>query len=137
MAEEKCFGLIYIDPNGVVDTNWLEKITKEKAISRLDILFNYNASAKKRSRCAFNLNYLLDEFKKINKENWYVSKPNGKWQWSLFFGSNSDCFKLPKKYGFHNILSDEGKYILHKLNFTKKEYKRNLPNQPKLEDFRS
>ena len=130
-----CFGLIYIDPNGVVNMDALEQTSKHRCNGVIDILFNYNATAYKRNRCVNDLDELLPMFKKIKKNYWYVSEPKGKWQWSLFYGANKQCIKLPKSLGFHEVHTSQGQRILHTLNYTKEEYKLHLPNQPKISDF--
>lgn len=134
-SEGFSYGIIYFDPNGIVDFDCIKDICNNKDTNAMDILFNYNAVANKRKRGVNGSKDLFELFKDIKKNNWYISEPNGKWQWSFFYGSNSGVVKLPKKIGFHNINSDEGKYIFHKLNYTKPEFKNNLPSQPKLEDF--
>lgn len=125
------FGLIYFDPNGVVDLGFLEQISKDSKMKKIDILFNYNATAFKRSEKAFDKKEdFICLLHKINKRFWYIREPVGKWQWSFLYGCNSECFKLSKGLDFYDIDSARGKEILYKLNYTKAEYKN--PNQLKL-----
>jgi three-Cys-motif partner protein len=129
------FGLIYFDPNGIVDLDFLIELSKKSNMKKIDILFNYNATAFKRKKTILHLEKnFIDYFKDIKKFNWYISKPSGKWQWSFLFGTNSIHLKLPYSCGFNKVDSDEGERILKKINYTKEEYKLHLPNQPSLED---
>jgi len=130
---ENSFGLVYIDPNGIVDFDCMKIISECKNFKKIDLLFNYNASAYKRKSKAFKIEEdfisLLD---KIDKDYWFIRKQKGRWQWSFLFGSNTDKFKLSKGLDFYDIFSEEGKKLLWKLKKKKKEYPHKIPYQKRL-----
>jgi len=131
------FGLIYFDPNGIVDLDFIIELSKQKNMKKIDILFNYNGTAFKRKKTMLKLDErFIDYFKEIKKLNWYISEPSGKWQWSFLFGTNTTKIRLPKSYGFHNVTSHNGKLILRKLNYTKDEFRSYLPSQKKLTNLK-
>jgi three-Cys-motif partner protein len=136
-SEGSNFGILYIDPNGIIDFEFLTDISKTRYMKMTDILLNCNATSIKRTRKAFNnIDELINLIKRINKKRWFVSEYRGPYQWAFFLGTNSKNF-IPHSNGikFYDISSDFGERILHKLNYTKEEYSKNLPHQRNLEEI--
>lgn len=129
--KQKYFGLVYLDENGIPDLDFISELTKNENLKKIDVLFNYPATAKKRNdgvqRKKKDVVDFITMHQKINKTKWFVREPVGKWQWSFLFGCNTPNFKLTKALGFHDIESTKGKEILYRLNYTKSQYKN--PNQ--------
>ena len=119
------YGLIYFDPNGVVDLCFIRKLLRLYAnMNRVDVLFNYNGTAFKRKTHAIGSNERFTNYlRALKKRCWYISKPRGVWQWSFLFGTNTHKLQLPLSYGFYDVFSDEGQQILKQLDLTKNERK--------------
>lgn len=118
------YGLAYFDPNGVVDFECMEEITNHPNFKKIDLLFNFNATALKRCRKNPRIKSkedFIDKFSKLQKQFWYIREPYGSWQWSFLFGCNTDNFRLPRSLDFNPIESKRGQEILDILNYTKEE----------------
>jgi three-Cys-motif partner protein len=120
------YGLIYIDPNGLPSLDFIKQLSNHRKMRVIDLLMNFNCTTLKRLRKSPKVSdafspELIQLLTEINKKYWYVTEPNGSWQFSFIYGSNSDCLSKNKKTGLHSITSKEGKDILYDINYTKNE----------------
>jgi len=138
LKNESCrFGILYIDPNGVIDFDFLEDIVKSRYLKFMDVVLYCGATSVKRKRKAFNnIKELAGYIRTMNKKKWFVSDYWGKQQWAFFYGTNSVKYK-PYSNGikFYDISSSFGDRIFRKLNFTNEEYQCNLPGQRSLDEI--
>jgi three-Cys-motif partner protein len=119
----KPYGIIYIDENGVPDFDFLQLLTQQDTLQRIDVLFNYPATSFKREKEAFNKpEYFKDKLDEINKKFWQIRKPMGHHQWTFLFGCNLEKLQFGKSMGFFGINSFEGKDIFRIINLTREEY---------------
>lgn len=117
------YGLIYADPNGIPNFDMLSNASKH--LPKMDILIRCPATAIKR-----NGNSLQDFIHRIDKSNWLVQRPEGKWQWTFLFATNYTEYPTWKKLNMHNLQSNEGKEIFRTIAYTEKE--RTNMDQPNL-----
>jgi len=141
-SEGRNYGILYIDPNGLIDFDGLQKISRNRKFKLMDIIIHIGAVSLKRVRGAVNnKEELIEGIKKINKSKWHISetfRENTQQQWFFLFGTNNKNEKYkPKSEGikFYDLNNYMGNRILHRLNFTKKEYVKNLPGQLSLDEI--
>ena len=121
---KKIHGLVYLDPNGIPDFDLLSRLSKVGQYSKVDFLINCPATAIKRaigSKKCKQKSRLFEELETINKKNWIIREPIGKWQWTFIIGTNWDAFPKFKKHCFWPMDSDEGKKIINKLSYNAQE----------------
>lgn len=140
--ESKNYGILYVDPNGLIDFDGLQKISRNRKFKLMDLIIHIGAVSLKRVRTVVNnKEELIESIKKINKRKWYVSetfRDDSQQQWFFLFGTNNRNEKYkPQSDGFkfYDLNTYMGNRILHKLNFTKKEYIKNLPGQLSLDEI--
>ena len=143
-SEGKNYGILYVDPTGLINWEALQKISKNRKFKLMDMIIHTSAVSLKRVRKVVNSKEeLIEGIKKINKEKWYVSEPfreDPQHQWFFLFGTNNRNEKFkPRSEGikFYDLNNCRGNRILYKLNFTKKEYLNNLPGQRSLDEILS
>jgi len=135
-------GLIYSDPNGLIDCPWesLAKMSKDKAFKRHDILIYVNAVAIKRTNCSKiatgtdpdSLLNLGDYFDAIDKNHWLISELKGDWQQFFLLGMNTALVSESNLFASIGFipLYDKGKGFdangsnrFQQANYTQKELK--------------
>lgn len=132
------FGILCIDPNGIIEFDPLKEIINTtRYLKVMEVILYLSATSIKRVRSVhYTINELAADIKTIKKNKWFVSDYWGANQWAFFIGTNSKSF-VPHSNGtrFHDISSPMGERIFHRLNFTKKEYRSNLPGQRNLDEI--
>ena len=122
-TDKNIYGLLYIDPNGTPDFEFLEYVSRQK--KKLDILVRYNSTANKRARCAFDTgyDYLSSWVKKIDKKTIIIREPlpGDKHEWTFLFMTNAPSWGDWTKERFYDIKTPIGKQIFLKCDKTKKE----------------
>jgi len=67
-SEDKNYGILYVDPNGLIDFDGLQKISKNRKFKLMDIIIHTGATSLKRVRKVFDSKEeLVEGIKKINK----------------------------------------------------------------------
>lgn len=121
--DRKPIGLVYVDPNGALPIELLERASQHPFFNRIDFLLNVSATAYK--RMAQSSERILQLLQKIDKKRWLIREPDNHsgWQWTMLFGTQMKGDQLPKleKIGFHRLVALQGMEILKHLQFTKEE----------------
>jgi len=136
-SEGSKYGILYIDPNGVINFEFLKDIVKLPYLKYMDVVLYCGATSVKRKRKAFdNIEELAGYICTMKKKKWFVSDYWGSQQWAFFYGTNFPKFK-PYSNGvkFYDITSSRGDRIFRRLNFTRDEYQCNLPGQRSLDEI--
>jgi len=112
-------GLIYSDANGLPLHFLLQELSKRKKLQDVDILTHFSASIIKRCRGRGYSRPLVNLLSPIERTQWVISEPRGKWQWTFLFCSNTSLageFNNLYKIGFAPTISPMGLYRLSKAN---------------------
>ena len=117
-------GIVFHDPNGVDDFN-IDALRVFQS-SRLDLVVYYSAAAHKRvyhaPRTCKAAPYLIHAILESGiKKYWLVRQPRDKWQWAFIIGTNWSGFPEWRKHGIYQTTSPEGRAIVEKLHYTRKE----------------
>lgn len=110
----KSYGLIYADPNGLLDFDLLADAAKK--CPKLDVLIRYQAASYKRNGRTLSRENLL----KI-KSQWILRQPEDKHQWTFLFGTNYVDYKAWKTHGFYRWDDPIGIDIFNRLIYTREE----------------
>lgn len=116
------YGLIYLDPNGQPDFDFITQLSQDSALSRVDFLIHFTATGLKRARRITDGATLEDRLRQINKQLWMIAPvtEGSPWQWTFLIGLNYRM-KPYEKMGFVYIDSDRGERLLYEINYTKDE----------------
>lgn len=134
--DERPFGILYFDPNGVPDFGLIEEVCKKQAFEKVDVLIRFSATAVKRVRGAFGRRSVKESLESIGKTNWLigVGAHGDPWQSTFAFGLNHSISKYTRT-GLYSIGSVRGESILRQINYTAKERESRLPGQTNLYEF--
>lgn len=115
------YGIMVVDPNGDPFFEDLAEFFNYENTSKLDLCIRLGATSWKRVSSAFERDDLHDCLTKINKNNWYLKRPEAgdPFQWTTIFGTNNPDLKPAIKKGFININTSEGECTLNILNHTR------------------
>jgi len=130
------FGLIYFDPNGVPDFDYIGTICQHPALKKIDVLIRFSATAIKRVRTVFDNHTLKEYISSIPKQCWVIGEVAHKDPWQSMFalGLNQKIHGYDR-YGLYPIDSSSGSVLLRRLNYTVKELSDPLPGQTTIFDF--
>lgn len=139
IAREKCYGLVYCDPNGPKNLRIeeLARISKSPNFRFVDILIRISGTAYKRVKNGLNnfgekkdCPHLIGKYpnlktaiRTINKTKWLVREvqdPDPA-QWTFLFGTNWPDYKEMSKEGFYDITSSRGAATFDRIAFTAPE----------------
>jgi hypothetical protein len=117
MQKSKHWGVVFYDPNGVLDMS--VGTLRPFMGTTIDIFIYYSATAHKRhsTQCTRIEDILHSNIKK----HWLVRRPHGPWQWTFIVGTNWYRFPIWKNGGFVSWRSSEGRAIIERLQHTAKE----------------
>lgn len=135
--DEKRYGLIYHDPNGVPDFDLMRTVSYNPKSRFIDIMFRISGTNYKRTRLGMDAfgaknchphlvgKYpkLTDQLKKINKKHWIIRDiiDPDPYQWTFLMGTNWTDFPAWKKEGFYDTESLRGKEILRRVTYSDEE----------------
>lgn len=116
------YGLIYFDPNGQPDFDFIARLSQHPALSRVDVLIHFTATGLKRARRIAEEDTLEARLHRVNKQHWMIAQvtAGSPWQWTFLLGLNYRM-KPYEKMGFAYIDSDRGERLLYEMNYTKDE----------------
>lgn len=136
IGNNKPFGILYFDPNGAPNFEFIAHLCRAPMLERVDLLIRFSATAVKRVRRAFGRDSLEEMIREIPKTNWMVGYGayRDPWQSAFLFGLNTPI-KEYRKTGLHNIDSATGQQILYQINYTSEEKQAFFPPQTCLFDF--
>ena len=115
-------GLVYSDPsNGAIDEPLLRQYAEE--YPRVDLLINLACTSHKRQRKLDDYEHIHKIFARIPKEMWFIRRPIGAQQWTMFLGLNYQGTKVPAK-DWIPFNSDEGRAVIRHVSLTEEEKRR-------------
>ena len=117
------YGLIFHDPNDLVDFDLLGRLYEQPQTQKVDLLIYMSATTWKRYRTGSSkrIASLIVELGRINKRYWIVRDPRGKHQWTFLLGTNWQDFPYWERGGFYRVDGREGSRVLAKLSETSEE----------------
>jgi len=130
---EKRYGLIYHDPNGMPSFDLLRNVSESPNFRFVDVLIRISGTNYKRIRngtkaVSSTIRYpnLKDQLKSINKKEWIIrdikdDEMPDPYQWTFLLGTNWTKYPDWEKQGFYKISSSKGAAILNRVTYTTPE----------------
>lgn len=111
-------GVILLDPFGTIDRP-KELAAALSLHNRIDVAISIGATSPKRSCNGAPRTAQLR--KAIQKANWYITYPVGRFQWTIMYGTNTELIRPNRSIGFFRVDSPEGQEACRIIDLTKAE----------------